>query len=195
MSCNSRHVENPTNINVTNLKRTLRYLQGSRDLGIKYGNQGDIQTIKAYCDSDYASDVETRRSTSGYAIYYCGGPISWASRRQPLVALSSTEAEFIAAADCCKELLYLKSLLREITGEIVHAEMNIDNQSAIKLVKSGIFNRRSKHIDVRYHFLSEKVNENNISINYINTNNQIADILTKPLEPIKFKKFKNMLLC
>lgn len=84
--------------------------------------------------------------------------------------------------------------MEELIGKTVNVEMCIDNQSAIKLIKTGIFNRRSKHIDVRFHFISEKVKENNINIVYCNTSDQIADIFTKPLGTIKFRKFRDMIV-
>lgn len=183
---NSRHTQNPSNVDVINVKRILRYLQGTKHLGIAYNNKEKLEVLEGYCDADYVGDVKSRKSTSGYVIEFCGGPISWASRKQPIVALSSTEAEFISAADCCKELLYLKGVLKELLNKTVNTEMYIDNQSALRLIKTGVFNRRSKHIDVRFHFISEKVIENNINIIYCNTNDQIADIFTKPLGAIKF---------
>lgn len=127
-------------ISINNVKRTLRYLQGIKHLGIIYNNNNNVKTLKAFRDVDYAGDVENRKSTSGYIIEFCGGPISWASHKQPITALSSTEAEFISAADCCKELLFLKNLLEELINKTVRVEMHIGNQSAIKLIKTGIFN-------------------------------------------------------
>lgn len=119
------------------------------------------ENLIAYCDSDYAGNLDTRKSTTEYVIYYKGGPISWSSKKQPIEALSSTEAEFIAAecckefiaSECCKELLYLKTVIQELTKKEIIAEMYVDNQSAVKLIKSGVFNKRLKHIDLRYHFI------------------------------------------
>ena len=113
--------------------------------------------MNVFCDSDYAGDLKTRRSTSGFVFFFCNGPIGWCSRRQPIVALSSTEAEYIAAAGCCKEIIHVKALIEELTGEVIQVKLNIDNQSAIKLFKSGQMNKRSKHIDVRYHFVTEQI--------------------------------------
>ncbi|CAB0008728.1 unnamed protein product, partial [Nesidiocoris tenuis] len=142
----SRHMENPTRQDVANVKRTLKYLSGSSSAGIQYQWDGNDRLV-AYSDADFANDPETRKSTTGYVISYCGGPISWASRKQSVVATSTTEAEFIAAADCSKELLFLKSLILELTGAQVDADLIIDNMSAIHLIKNGIMNRRSKHIE------------------------------------------------
>lgn len=116
------------------------------------------------------------------------GPISWASKRQPIVALSSTEAEYIAAADCCKEALYLKSLLQEIIDLDIKINLHVDNQNSIQLVKSGSFNKRSKHIDVRYHFIHEHFVHGLINISYCPTEIQLADVMTKPLSKVKFER-------
>jgi len=108
-------------------------------------------------------------------------PISWCSRKQRIVALSTTEAEYIAAAECCKELSYVKSLLSELMNTEVPTTLYVDNQSAIKLIKSGQMNWQSKHIDVRYHYISEKLNENLFQLQYCRSEDQLADIFTKPL--------------
>ncbi|CAH2066609.1 unnamed protein product, partial [Iphiclides podalirius] len=112
----SRKVENPTREDVTKVKIIFKYLLGTKEKGILFKRNKPMENIDAYSDSDYAGDPLTRRSTSGSVLMIADGPISWASKRQPIVALSSTEAEYIAAANCCKEALYLKSLLQEITG-------------------------------------------------------------------------------
>ena len=189
-----RHVQEPQRQDCANLKRTLKYVNTSKDLGIFYkmNNPGDNKLI-AFCDADFAGDATTRRSTTGFVIFYNGGPVSWASRRQPIVATSSTEAEYIAAAEATKNLLYMKSLLEELSMNPCSIELNIDNKSAIDLIKNGIINRRSKHIDVRFHFIKETV-EKGLVINYCPTENQIADIFTKPLNAHNFVKFKNKLV-
>lgn len=183
----SKKVENPGKQDIIALKKILKYLVGTKDKGIKFKINGDISMLNAYCDSDYANDIHNRRSTSGYAILFCEGPISWCSKQQPIVALSSTEAEYIAAADCIKETLYLKSFLTELINLKINITLNIDNQSSIQLIKAGYFNKRSKHIDVRYYFIHEHYVKGNIIIKYCPTDQQIADILTKPLGKIKFE--------
>uniref|UniRef100_A0A0A9YCF4 Retrovirus-related Pol polyprotein from transposon TNT 1-94 n=2 Tax=Lygus hesperus TaxID=30085 RepID=A0A0A9YCF4_LYGHE len=189
----SRHMENPTQQDVANVKRIMRYLKGTPDYGITYSKKS-YSELEVFTDSDFAGDPANTKSTSGYVIYFCGGPISWRSRKQPITATSSTEAEFISAAEACKELMYLKSLIGELTNANVNSTMLIDNQSTICLVKTGIMNRKRKHIDVKYHFLKEKFDEKLMSIKYCPTDQQIADILTKPLGPNKFNEFKSKLV-
>ena len=163
VSVSGRHVEKPKHSDLNNLKRTIKYVKTTKDLGISYYKKKtapDEPILEAYCDSDYAGDEETRKSTTGFIIFFNGGPVSWSSRRQPIVATSTTEAEYIAATEAAKALIYLKSFLSELTQLETSATLNIDNQSAIDLVQNGVLNRRSKHIDVRFHFIREKIEEN-----------------------------------
>ncbi|KAK9879752.1 hypothetical protein WA026_006815 [Henosepilachna vigintioctopunctata] len=190
----SRKLENPTRVDINNVKRLLRYLAGTRSHGIIYKRDDDVETLKAYSDSDFAGDKMTRKSTTGYVVYYSNGPVSWSSRKQPVVELSSTEAEFIAAAESVKEVLYLKALFECMILRNINVTLNIDNQSAISIIKNVQFNRRSKHIDVRFHFIHEKVNEGLITVKYLCTEDNIADIFTKALNSVKFSKHKNELV-
>jgi len=190
----SRFMENPTKQDVQNVKRTLRYLKETQNFGIFYSSRkSDKISIEAFCDSDYAGDTKDRKSTSGYVLMYAGGPISWISRKQPIVALSTAEAEYISAAECCKEISYITTLISELKNQKVETILYIDNQSALKLIKSGQMNRKSKHIDVRYHYVSEQYHRGLFQVKYCNSENQLADILTKPLLGNKFNKFSNML--
>ena len=190
----SRYVEKPTNQRIRDTKRIMRYLNSTKEYGISYDANTDEDKVIAYCDSDFAGDTETRKSTTGYVIIYCGGPISWSSRKQSIVATSSTEAEYIAAAECCKELIYIKSLLIELIDKPIDITLNIDNQSAISLIETGIINRRSKHIDVKYRFIYEQVNNKVLKIKYCPTDRQLADIFTKVLGTNKFNNCKKYLV-
>ncbi|GJQ70283.1 hypothetical protein Trydic_g22722 [Trypoxylus dichotomus] len=190
----SSFVEHPKKLDVTNVKRTLRYLNGSTSGGIKYVSGADTELSEAFCDSGFAGCEDTRRSTSGYIIMFCGGPIAWCSRRQPIVSLSSTEAEFITAAECTKELRYLKCLISEILNAQVKVRLNVDNQSAIKLIKNGVFNKRNKHIDVRYKFISEKIQNKDILVEYCPIDRQLADMFTKALNKNQFKRLRNEIM-
>lgn len=187
----ARSCENPTETDIQNVKRTLRYLKGTSSLGLSYKANGKIDTLTVYSDSDYAGDKKSGRSTTGYVCYFNGAPIAWCSRRQPVVALSSTEAEFIAAAESVKEVIFLKNLIEEVSSEQLNIELRVDNTSAMSLIKTGKFNMRSKHINVRYFFLSEKYNEKLFEMSYCPSSDQIADVMTKPLTVAKFTKFRD----
>lgn len=191
----SRTLENPDNIAIQNVKRTLNYLKGTQDLKIKYTRADtDIIKLEAYSDADYAGDTKDRKSTTGYIIFMSGGPIAWCSRKQEIVALSTTEAEYIAAAECCKELKYTKTLLKELTNAKVEINLYVDNQSAIRQIESGQMTRKSKHIDVRYHYISEQLNEGLFVLKYCKSENQIADVFTKPLQTNEFEKIRDKML-
>jgi len=190
----SRYVENPMEENINDVKHILKYLKGNNNVGIEYKKKGNIKILEAYSDADFAGDPETRKSTSGYIIFFGGGPISWSSRKQTVIAQSTTEAEYVAAAECCKELMYLKSLLEELLNDKIKICLNMDSQSAMMLIKNGIINKKSKHIEVRYHYIHDLVKKGIITLNYCPTAEMLADILTKPLNTIKFKNLKDKIL-
>ncbi|GJT86064.1 hypothetical protein Tco_1067781 [Tanacetum coccineum] len=148
----------------------------------------------AYSDSDYAGDHDNRRSTSGYVCFLSGAAIAWSSKQQPTVTLSTTETEFVAATTCACQVLWLRRMLEYIgltkeKGTIV----NCDNMSTIKLSKNSVMHNRSKHIDVRYYFLRDLVNDGAIELRYCNTLAQVADIMTKPLKVDRFEKLQDMI--
>lgn len=182
----SRHLENPTEDDVCRVKQILRYLKGTTTLKLRFLAKPTEIRLLAYSDSDYAGDVDTRRSTSGYVFLLGGACISWRSERQRVVATSTTEAEYIAAAEAVKELLWIERLLKELISAHPIPTLFVDNRSAIKLVENQVLHRRTKHIDVRYHFIREKFNENCFELESVSTREQAADILTKGLEKSLF---------
>ena len=131
-----------------------------------------------YTDADYAGDLDTRRSTTGYVFIMNGGAISWQSKRQPTVAVSTTEAEYMAAAHAVKEALWLRKLLEEFRLDPGTITIKADNQSAIKIIKNPVTSARSKHIDMIYHFARERVARREVKFEYVRTDLMIADTLT-----------------
>jgi hypothetical protein len=178
-----RHLQASGQEHWTAAKRVLKYLKGTRELGIVYGANGarDIE-LYGYCDADWAGDIETRRSTTGYVFMLGGGSISWASKLQPTVALSSTEAEYMAACAAVQEAIYMRRLLGDLKCEQVQPTIIWeDNQGCIAMSKNPIHHKRTKHLDIRYHFTREKVESGEIDLKYVSTEHQLADLLTKPL--------------
>lgn len=159
--------------------------------GLKFTKSEDLKLI-VFCDADFAGNIETRRSTSGYLFKMGNNIIAWGSQRQRVVALSTAEAEYIAAAQGLKELIWLQRLLVEITGDIHEkTKLLLDNQSAIKIIKNNEMHGRSKHIDIRFHFIREKYQAGYFDIEYICSKEQLADIFTKPLSRERFNYLKN----
>ncbi|KMQ87247.1 retrovirus-related pol polyprotein from transposon tnt 1-94 [Lasius niger] len=162
------------------VKRIFRYLISTRDLDIQYKYNNEGIKLEGYSDADYVSDAATRRSTTGYVFNLAGGPVSWESKRQRMVTLSTTEAEYVAAVRLKK-----RSGLENLNGMGCECEnptiLHIDNQNAIRLVKNPEYHKRTKHIDIRYHYIKEKVEDSEIIVSYIPSELQRADILTKAL--------------
>lgn len=182
-------MDKPAAAYVNAVKRILKYVKGTMDLGILYECGGEMEFI-GYSDADYAGDVETRRSTSGYVFMFGGSIISWGSERQKLVALSTTESEYMAASHAVKELVWLKRLLDELTPVNMDAPtFYLDNQSAIRFVKNPEYHKRTKHIDVRYHFIRGKYEDRMFDLKYVETNEQLADVMTKALARAKHSFF------
>lgn len=185
----SRYLEQPATEHWTAVKRIIRYAKETADYGIVYDGT-TAEPLVIYSDSDFAADPDTRRSTSGYVTVHCGGPISWQSIRQKIVALSTTEAEYVAASDATKEVIWIQRLMESVGAAAVgHAtELRLDNQGSIKLIKNPEFHKRTKHIDVRFHFIRDIYSKGNIIINYVPSSQQLADILTKALPRNKFEE-------
>lgn len=175
------------------VQRIFKYFIETKDYGILYqGNSANYYSLVGYSDSDFASDLDSRRSTSGYIFKLANGPVTWKSKRQDTVSLSTTEAEYIAASLACKEIIWLRKLLSGIGHRCSHPiKLYIDNQSAIKLVKNQEFHSRTKHIDVQYHFIREKYEDKTIDVRYIPSEDQLADTLTKPLPRAQFEKLRS----
>ena len=165
-------------------KRLLRYLNGTRHLGIRFsGNVPDADKLVGYCDADWAGDVDTRRSTTAHVFMLAGACVSWASKLQPTVALSSAEAEYMALCTGVQEAIHLRNLLGDLDyWQREPTPIYEDNQACIAMSSNPTINhKRSKHIDIRYHFTRERVESEEIKLVYVPTEHQLADLLTKAL--------------
>ncbi|KAK6141700.1 hypothetical protein DH2020_024563 [Rehmannia glutinosa] len=187
----SQFLQFPTQNHWQACKRILRYLAGSIGEGIKF-TRAPTLSIESFCDSDWASSLDDRKSTSGYCVYFGGNLVSWSSRKQKSVARSSTEAEYRALAQASTEIIWLKSLLSEI-GIINHEPSIIwcDNSEQDNSQRNPSFHSRTKHIEIDIHYIRDKVLSKEIEVRYIPSEEQVADILTKPLTISRFHKLKN----
>jgi hypothetical protein len=177
----SQHLESPTLHHWNAAIRVVRYLKTTRDYGLHYDGTSNSELI-AYSDADWGSSKGDRRSISGSILMMCGGPVAWKATVQKSVALSSTEAEYMALSDCVKECIWTQQLLSELVTKPVGAVIVYeDNQGAIALATNNGYHARTKHIDIRYHFVREKIERGAIQLTYIETANQLADFLTKLL--------------
>lgn len=184
----ARYMAAPTQQHWDAAKQILRYVHGTAKYGINFGENSGL---KGYCDSDYAGDIDSRRSTSGFVFTLNGGAISWSSRLQPTVAASTTEAEYMAAGYAVKEALWLKKLLIDFGMKLNTISIMCDNQGAIKLLKNAIASMRSKHIDVIHHFVRERVARGEVCFEYCKSEENAADCLTKALSVGKFDGCRN----
>lgn len=163
----------------TAAKRVLQYLKGTIDYSIVYRKTGEYLT--AYADADWANCTIDRRSYTGYFVKFAGGPISWESKKQPTVALSSTEAEYMSLSSVTREVVFLRRFLQEISGKVGQVIIYNDCQGAQKLALNPIHHNRTKHIDTKHHFIRDIVSKKIIDLRYIKTHDMSADILTKAL--------------
>ena len=189
----SRYCAKPTIQHWKAVKRIMRYLKGTQNLGILYKNDGSTEFI-GYSDADWGGDIEDHKSTSGYSFHLSGGSISWSSRKESCVALSTAEAEYMALASATQEAVWLRGLAADMQvdskGPMVIYE---DNQSAIAMSKNPQFHGRAKHIDIKFHYVRDQCNEKVIELEYCPTQDMIADILTKGLNQATFKRLRQML--
>jgi len=187
-------------------KRVLRYLKGTMKGALKYGSpvmeSGNLRLKKAkvnlemkknvlygYSDSDWAGDPDNRKSTSGYVFILNGGTISWSSKRQSTIAQSSCEAEYIAVNEAAREAVYLRGLLEDFGFPQPPTLIMVDNNGAISMSKNPVNHKTSKHVEVKYHYIRKMVKRQQVVLTYVNTQLNIADMMTKPLGKLKQEQF------
>lgn len=196
LSLLSQFAQNPAKVHWRALQRVIVYLKTTRDHWLVLGGKLDGNSTggwTGYTDSDWASQPH-RHSISAY-IYLAGRAISWSSKKQSIIALSSTEAEYIAQTNTAREAVWLRTYWADLTGKPLTSPSRLfsDNQGAIALAKSGSYHARTKHIDIRFHFIHETIENQLISLSYCPTEDMVADILTKALPRQQFEKLHSLL--
>ncbi|KAJ2935676.1 hypothetical protein H1R20_g1419, partial [Candolleomyces eurysporus] len=195
----ARFLERPHTTHMEALRHVLRYLKATKDYRLTLGGRDFV--LSGYSDANWGTELH-RHSISGYLFSVGGGVISWSSKKQPIVTLSSTESEYVALTQASKEAVWLRSLSREIlpiVGLGAYVEdfhptvLYCDNQGAIKLSTNPVFHARTKHIDIQFHYVRQTITSRDLRLIYCPTDIMVADILTKPLAKIKFAKFRSMM--
>jgi len=179
----------PRESHLTVVKRIFRYLKGTTNLGLLYRKSLDYKLI-GFCGADYAGDRIERKSTSGNCQFLGENLISWASKRQAIIVMSTSEAEYISATSCCTQLLWMKHQLEDYQINANSIVIFCDNTTAICLSKNPILHSRAKHIEIKHHFFRDYVQKGILDIQFIDTEHQWADIFTKPLTMERFDFIK-----
>ncbi|GJV82254.1 retrovirus-related pol polyprotein from transposon TNT 1-94 [Tanacetum coccineum] len=184
----SRYLANPGKNHWEAVKWILKYLRGTTNVGLVYGtNRGNHVDVTGFVDSDYAKDLDKGRSITGYAFLVHGCVVSWKAMLQHVVALSTTEAEYMALTEDVKEAIWLKGLLEELGVELNTVAVNCDNQGAIHLSWNHVFHERTKHINVRYHFIREVLEAKTVKVLNVGTEHNAADALTNVVPGLKLQ--------
>ncbi|XP_073137926.1 secreted RxLR effector protein 161-like [Henckelia pumila] len=185
----SRFMANPGHCHWEALKWIMRYLKETTNIGLKFEKQtAGLDEAVGYVDSDFAGNLDTRKSLTGYIFTLYGTAVTWKSTLQSVVALSTTEAEYIAVSEAIKEAIWLKGMLGELGIDQRKITIFCDNQSAIQLSKHQVYHERSKHIDVKLHFVRDVISKGEVILEKIYTEDNPADVMTKALPYPKFKK-------
>lgn len=183
-----RHVSQPTERDWKAVKRVMRYLSGTRHARLRL-SAGEEPVLKCYVDADWRGDKKDRKSTSGHLFILGSGPVAWSSKKQSTVAISSSEAEYVAAAYACQELLWLRQLLSDMGLQSTTATtLYEDNQGCIGMIGSDKPSPRTKHIDIKYHMLRDLREQGIIDVKYCPTEAMWADMITKPLPKEKLRQ-------
>ena len=190
----SRFIQRPQEPHAQAVKHLYRYLKGTINFAMLY-RRGEESNLRGFTDADWAADAHDRKSTTGYVFFLGNTPITWNSRKQPTVALSSTESEYMAITEGAKEAVWLRRLLSEIHAINAHTPTTIhgDNQDSLNLAHNPIFHGRTKHIEIKHHFIREKIQTGEIDLKFTPTSEQLADILTKALGRTAFERLREQL--
>eukprot|EP00253_Pinus_taeda_P011574 PITA_11574 len=188
-----RFQENPKETHLQVVKRIFKYLQGTQNYGLWYLGDTDL-TRHAYTNADWDGSVDDRKSTSGGAFFMGSRLVSWFNKKQSSIALSTSEVEYVAAASCCTQVLWMMKTLQDFQVTCTTPiSILCDNTSAISISRNPVMHSKTKHIPIKYHFLWEQVLEQKVKLEYVPSKEQVVDILTKPLPMETFEYLKQKL--
>ncbi|KAK8963153.1 hypothetical protein KSP40_PGU007585 [Platanthera guangdongensis] len=189
----SRYMAEPRQSHLVAAKHILKYVKSTSDMGLLYRRDSDFALL-GYTDADYDGDSDDRRSTSGY-VFTCGSSnISWCSKKQDSVSVSTTEAEYKASALAAREAIWLRRLIEDVHEEVQEPTLlRGDNESALKLVNNPVCHTRTMHIEIDHHFIREKVLEGSLLVGHVRSEDNLADIFTKPLSKGPFERLRSLL--
>jgi hypothetical protein len=187
----SQFMEDPREDHMAALKHLLRYVAATANHGLQYKKGDDVFGLMEYSDSDLAGDVDYRRSTTGVLFFLGGNLVSWLLQKQKAVAKSTCEAEYMASAAAASQAVWLCRVLEEVTRvNILVPIIRMDNTAAIALAKNPVLQDRSKHINVKFHFIRKCVERGDIALQHVATSNELADILTKSLGRVQLQELR-----
>lgn len=179
----ARYASNPTQEHMNAVSHLFQYLKGTKDLGLLYRKEAGL-TLRGFVDSDFGNCEDTRKSTTGYVFTLAGAPIDWKSKRQDTVAISTMDAEYLAAGAAAAQAIWIRNFINDLRIPGCHIRsvpLYIDNNAALKLTRNPEFHAKSKHIDIKHHFIREKVKDGILDTLRVSSKDNIADLLTKTL--------------
>ena len=193
MNTLSQYMVESRHVHLIAAKHVLRYLKGTLDYGLRYVADCEFRLV-VYTGSDWAGSVTNRKSTSGCCFSLGETVIAWRSKKQMSVAFNTAEADYIATCSACSEVVWLRKLFSGLFDlELDVTCIYCDNQSCIKLSENPVLHDKSKHIDIKYQYIHDMVEKGAVKLQYVATNEQVADVLTKPLSKVKFEYFRDKL--
>ena len=192
----SKGMTQATKRSMKELMRTVKYIMETKKFKLKMQIKDEMEwKVLGYSDADWGSDKQTRLSINGSCIFFCGAPIIWRSKQQKGVATSSGESKYVALSEVCKDVKFAYMLLETMNIEIeLPIEVRVDNMSAIFMAETAQSTQRTKHVDIRYHFVKDLVEAGLLKIRFVGSENNLADLFTKNLSQEKFRKFRNKLV-
>lgn len=188
----SQKTSKPTTTDLNEVKRVIRYIKGTKSMKLCLKGTSDC-ILSAYSDADWAEDRVDRKSNSGYIVNFMGSVVAWSCRKQSVIALSSCEAEYVALSEVAKELSWLRNLVSDFGFDVpCPIIVGTDSQSSIALSKEGKSSNRTKHMDVRFHYIKDLCSKGVIKLVYVSTQDNIADMFTKPLSSVRLGYLRSL---